>query len=194
MTLLPNEKDPRVIRTRSLIQDAFLELYKDKDFNHITVRDITERATVNRTTFYDHFQDKYELLESIVSNAFMNCVSKRIQSKMDLTEDTIRNLILAVCDYHESLSNSCKGNYQSVATLVEAKVQFQLKDLVVNILENNLNLASQNRRKLELIAIMISGSIYGATYHWHTEGQLTKASVFLEEIVPFIMAGINEIC
>lgn len=179
MTLLPNEKDPRVIRTRSLIQDAFLELYKDKDFNHITVRDITERATVNRTTFYDHFQDKYELLESIVSNAFMNCVSKRIQSKMDLTEDTIRNLILAVCDYHESLSNSCKGNYQSVATLVEAKVQFQLKDLVVNILENNLNLASQNRRKLELIAIMISGSIYGATYHWHTEGQLTLSLIHI---------------
>ncbi len=58
--------DPRVKRTRKLLQQAFLELFQEKGFAAISIQDITERATVNRATFYAHFQDKYALLDSII--------------------------------------------------------------------------------------------------------------------------------
>ena len=51
--------DPRVKRTRKLLQQAFLELFQEKGFASISIQDITERATVNRATFYAHFPDKY---------------------------------------------------------------------------------------------------------------------------------------
>lgn len=57
-----NLEDLRVRRTRKLLQKALLEATSEKGFAHVTVRDITERAMVNRATFYRHYEDKYDLL------------------------------------------------------------------------------------------------------------------------------------
>jgi len=60
--LAQKAEDLRVRRTRKLLQRAFIELTIEKGFANVTVRDITERAMVNRSTFYRHYLDKYELL------------------------------------------------------------------------------------------------------------------------------------
>jgi AcrR family transcriptional regulator len=64
MTQKSEEKeDLRVRRTRKLLQEALLELTVEMGFAAVTVRDITERAMVNRSTFYHHYLDKYDLLK-----------------------------------------------------------------------------------------------------------------------------------
>jgi AcrR family transcriptional regulator len=55
--------DRRSIRTKQLIREAFTELMEEKGFEGLTVRDLTEKAKINRGTFYLHYQDKYDLLE-----------------------------------------------------------------------------------------------------------------------------------
>ncbi|MBX3065519.1 MAG: TetR/AcrR family transcriptional regulator [Anaerolineae bacterium] len=55
-------EDLRIRRTRKLLQRALIDLTVEKGFAAITVRDITERAMVNRSTFYRHYLDKYQLL------------------------------------------------------------------------------------------------------------------------------------
>src|SRR5262245_61916794 len=57
-----NLEDLRVRRTRKLLQKAMLEAASEKGFAQVTVSDITERAMVNRATFYRHYEDKYDLL------------------------------------------------------------------------------------------------------------------------------------
>ena len=59
------KKDLRYSRTDRLLQEAFLELLKAKSVDRITIRDLTERARINRCTFYHHYQDIYDLLEQI---------------------------------------------------------------------------------------------------------------------------------
>ncbi|MEJ2599481.1 MAG: TetR/AcrR family transcriptional regulator [Anaerolineales bacterium] len=54
--------DPRVRRTRNLLRNALIELIQEKGYNDVTVKDITERATLNRATFYLHYRDKEDLL------------------------------------------------------------------------------------------------------------------------------------
>ncbi len=61
-----NTDDLRVRRTRKLLQKALLEATIEKGFAHVTVRDLTERAMVNRATFYRHFQDKHDLLRQYI--------------------------------------------------------------------------------------------------------------------------------
>ena len=61
-----NLEDLRVRRTRKLLQKALLEAASEKGFAHVTVRDITDRAMVNRATFYRHYEDKYDLLAHYV--------------------------------------------------------------------------------------------------------------------------------
>jgi AcrR family transcriptional regulator len=54
--------DPRVKRTRQLLRQALMDLIPEKGYNAITVQDITDRATLNRATFYLHYRDKDDLL------------------------------------------------------------------------------------------------------------------------------------
>jgi AcrR family transcriptional regulator len=58
----PNAEDPRVKRTQRCLWEALRTLLEERSFEQISVTDICEEATINRTTFYKHFEGKYELL------------------------------------------------------------------------------------------------------------------------------------
>jgi AcrR family transcriptional regulator len=62
MSTKGNRIDPRVRRTRQLLRQALMDLIPKKGYNAITVQDITDRATLNRATFYLHYRDKDDLL------------------------------------------------------------------------------------------------------------------------------------
>lgn len=57
------EKDRRIRRTRAAIQSAFLKLTFEKNINRITVKELCEQADINKSTFYLHYQDIYDLTE-----------------------------------------------------------------------------------------------------------------------------------
>ncbi len=88
-----DKEDPRVLRTRKLLQDAFIELMGDHSFESITVQDITNAARVNHATFYRHYQDKYHLADAIFTEALDSMVRgfgppKSIQ-EIDTTDSTV---------------------------------------------------------------------------------------------------------
>lgn len=58
------KKDLRVQKTLQSIDDAIIRLLKEKSFESITIKDISDEAMINRGTFYSHYSDKYELIES----------------------------------------------------------------------------------------------------------------------------------
>lgn len=60
-----NERDPRYQRADEAIRNAFLELFKEKDIQAISASEVIRASGVNRSTFYAHYADKYELLDSI---------------------------------------------------------------------------------------------------------------------------------
>ncbi|WP_405100212.1 TetR/AcrR family transcriptional regulator [Oceanobacillus sp. FSL H7-0719] len=57
--------DRRKKYTRMVLKDSLLQLLKEKQFSAITVKEICETADINRSTFYAHYTDQYELLEKI---------------------------------------------------------------------------------------------------------------------------------
>jgi AcrR family transcriptional regulator len=62
--------DPRVRRTRRLLQEAVLSLAEERDVASITIQDITRRAEVNRATFYLHYRDKDDLVAQALDALF----------------------------------------------------------------------------------------------------------------------------
>ncbi len=60
--------DLRVKRTDKLILDTFMNLLKEKSFDDIRISDICNGAMIHRTTFYKHFEDKYNLLSYALKN------------------------------------------------------------------------------------------------------------------------------
>ena len=105
--------DPRIRRTRLLLQQALGKLLETKEFENISVQDITEAATLNRATFYDHYPDKFALLECMVGTRFHELLAER-QVHFDGTcTSELRSLVLAVCDYLTRVQGTnCKRQFE----------------------------------------------------------------------------------
>lgn len=58
--------DRRIYKTQESLKKAVIELMTERNFDDITIRDIADRANVNRGTIYLHYQDKYDLLDKLI--------------------------------------------------------------------------------------------------------------------------------
>lgn len=67
---IKENSDPRMRRTRKLLQGALFELLKQKPLSKIQIKEITEVAELSRPTFYKQFDTKEELLFSHVNDVF----------------------------------------------------------------------------------------------------------------------------
>lgn len=61
-----SKEDRRIIRTRKVITESFISLLKEKGFQDISVADLTEHAEINRSNFYAHYNDKFDLLHAVI--------------------------------------------------------------------------------------------------------------------------------
>ncbi|MBV7333272.1 TetR/AcrR family transcriptional regulator [Chloroflexi bacterium TSY] len=75
--------DRRIRRTRRLLGEALLDLLQEKDYESITVQEITDRADLNRATFYLHYESKQELLFDGLAARFDELVERMNQESSD---------------------------------------------------------------------------------------------------------------
>ncbi len=68
--------------TDVLLTESFKELALQRPIEKITIKEITDRAGVIRPTFYNHFQDKYELLEQIILTELLEPIRPLIENRM----------------------------------------------------------------------------------------------------------------
>ena len=63
--------DLRVIKTKKIIKSTFMELVQTIGYQRITIKDLCEKALINRNTFYLHYKDKDSLLKEIINDVFL---------------------------------------------------------------------------------------------------------------------------
>src|SRR5205807_10651665 len=92
-------RDPRIKRTRQLLQNAFRGLLQSRSLDEISVQEITDAATVNRATFYDHYTDKFALFEAMVAGGFHALLYERNIRFDGTCTSAVTAIVLATCDY-----------------------------------------------------------------------------------------------
>lgn len=75
--------DLRVKKTEKIIMTAFLELVMTEGFERVTVKAISERAMINRKTFYQHFTDKYAVTEKLTQD-LLDWLQRALQKRGEL--------------------------------------------------------------------------------------------------------------
>jgi AcrR family transcriptional regulator len=90
--------DPRILRSRRMLTEALVRLLAQKEFEDISIQEITDEATLNRATFYLHYPDKNALLQSMTAARFRDLIARRGLSFTDC-DGALRAIALGVCDY-----------------------------------------------------------------------------------------------
>lgn len=96
-------EDLRVIKTKNLIKGAFIELVEEKGYNHVSVKDICNKALINRNTFYLHYYDKVDLLTKMASEIFME-QENRISFVTNIENISRESIRLGLLDIFNILS------------------------------------------------------------------------------------------
>ena len=178
--------DPRVKRTRELIIRAFNELVAEKGHTGLTVQEIAERATINRATFYAHFNDQYELFDHVISEAFREELRRRLPDSSGLSEENLKALILAACDYLAGLNTACSRTDQQFKPLIEARVQSELYELLLGWIEASPRTDSRSANA-GIMASVVSWAIFGAGLQWSRGGEVYSAEEFADQSLSVIV-------
>lgn len=110
------KEDRRIRRTQKLLKQSLVELMSEKAFKDITIKDITDRADLNRGTFYLHFSDTYGLLmamENDVLDDFQSMIDDYLHQE---AKDTLRPVLIPVIHYIVENEEICRNLFENNAS------------------------------------------------------------------------------
>lgn len=183
-------EDLRVIKTNKALFNSLTELMKDKTFEEIKISDICSKALVNRSTFYAHYNDKYELLVALIEDLKQNLLTdlKKNENAVNSKEyfmELLEILINHVEEKHEIYFSILINNKNGI--LMDILLDVVNKDIKerIKISENitNYNIPS------DIITKFYLGAIIGVGVEWiknnkkYSKDEIIK---YLDTLIPNI--------
>ena len=111
---MKKKEDLRVRKTKANLYKGLLQLMEEKTFEEIKVTDICKISIINRSTFYDHFNDKYELLASLIEDLKQELIEHLNKTKeVENIKEYYLEIIKSLLEYIEKNINV----YSSIAII-----------------------------------------------------------------------------
>lgn len=85
-----------MVRTRAALRSTLLAMLEEKPFDHVTIREITQKAKVGYATFFRHYPDKDSLLNDLAAGQISELLEKTVPI---LFSTDSRAATLALCTY-----------------------------------------------------------------------------------------------
>ena len=185
-----NEADPRVKRTRKLLEAAFMELLSEKSFQAISVQEIAERATLNRATFYAHFEDKYALADWMLSEQFRGALARHLAVDAPYTLDNLHLLIATACEFVGAFHGHCAPSAHDLDARLEAKLQEEIETVLRAWLATRPAVGSASLAQREVTASVMSWAIFGTSVEWSRGERSITASEWARQVASALVSGI----
>lgn len=167
--------EKRVNRTKRLIRDTLTELIEEKGFEGVTVRDLTERAKINRGTFYLHYRDKYDLLEQSEDEIIKGIVQLVHEiSPIEAVAYTSQNepfpIIQKLFEYFQENANFMKV---ILGPKGDPAFQVKLRELITETFLNKMAKEINSEEMMvpvEFLTTYVSAAHVGVIQHWLETG------------------------
>ena len=150
------KQDLRLNRTRERIIASFLKLIEKTDFNQITIAAITKEAEINRSTFYYHFTDKFQLMDKIQEEVLKTAIFPKLTLQKTVNTQTITMALQAIISSQTDLKLYCQKAYQEFKPKVDQEIKNNLREILLNILTHERGAKTDHY----LLATFWSGGIY----------------------------------
>lgn len=181
--------DRRVRKTQTAIKDALITLLEKKRFEEITIQEISDLADVNRSTFYTHFIDKYDLLDKMENEKIDEIRSFLESSKNDdelkISESQLRETM-------DFVINSIGEHLDFYKLMFNLGKESNLHEKLYELLTGHLNHVVNDNDKIVDIPFpyfmsYVSGAGLSLIRHWvEDENRISK-----EELIQHFYEIVN---
>lgn len=161
--------DPRIVRTKQLLVDAFLKISREKKLSQITVKDIT---------------DKEDLLDYTLSVTILKDLNDNLNISNVINEKVLRNIFISIASYIKDAAKSCELNSEAFCNKAHQRINNELEDIFAIMLENSY--PEHQRDIIVNSASFLAAGISGLALHWFNTSQET-ADVFIDRNLPFLI-------
>ncbi|SRR6266700_2035228 len=195
-------EDRRIQRTRQMLQQAFVDVMREKGkaltsireiekcFAATSIQEITMRANVNRGTFYLHFTDKYMLADAVAREQFHQQLANVLPPELHWDRRTLRLLTQAVLNILEKKYRHQHQPSHVLAPMVEQAIHEELTALLLTWLKEARYGERQRHEPLETIASIVSWAIFGTAIQWSQEETTVSSEEMADVISQVIMEGV----
>ena len=202
MATQKRREDRRIQRTRQVLQQAFIEVVREKGeaprslreiekcFAATSIQEITARANVNRGTFYLHFTDKYMLADAVVREQFHQQLANVLPPECCWNRKTLRVLIQAMLHLFEGKYHHQRQRSLIFAPLVEQAIHEELNELLLTWLKEAKGGERRMYEPLETTASVVGWAIFGTAIQWSQEEKTVSSEQMAESISQVIMEGV----
>lgn len=173
--------DIRVKKTKRAIQKAFIELLREKPYEKITVREVAERAEINKTTFYAHYETLNALTAELEQQT-IHLIMEQMDSAQQLLEEPevfVRNLFALLQQAVDFLGVISTSHMNQFAQHLQTAILGQIKAEKIDIAQ------------YESIGAILVFLVHGLIGLLSTDSQLAQQQ--LDNIAAFVAAGIRKI-
>ena len=173
-----HKQDRRSLRTYQLVSTAMMDLLSERPYDAITVQDILDRANIGRSTFYAHYYDKEDVLESITEQ-MLDLFSQGMQ-RVEVGPELLPGLELFrhAKQMHKQLHILLKG--QSGEVLLKTT-----QALVSRNIEQNLVSTLSEKRSPSVPLEVVSQYLAGAFLNflkWWLEAEMPYSPERMDEM------------
>lgn len=187
----PEKIDPRVVRTRKLLLDGFQSLLGERrSIRDISIQDITERAGVNRVTFYAHFTDKIDLLDEWKRDVFHHIVGQRIQADTEDITAALEQMVAAFIEYFIIYNRHISPVNREFEPLFEVALEQEIYVLLLSILDQH-KLTLNLKTSQEETATFLSWAIFGSIKEWTRNPKGKEKREFTDDLSLLIRSIIS---
>lgn len=181
------KEDLRIIKTKKNLYEGLLKIMEYKSFEEIKVSEICKISLTNRSTFYDHFNDKYELLSSLIKDLEKELVQKLEENNNITTaKEYYMKMIELLFDHiSENISiyaSILKNNNNSIS--YDMFHNTLLEDVKKHIEDNN---RYHGNIPIEIITIFYVSAVINVCFNYIKDPlKYTKEDIllYLNELLP----------
>lgn len=177
-----NKKDLRVIKTQNILYNTLLNLMREKTFEEIKVSDICNKALINRSTFYAHYNDKYELLADCIQELKKSLTQElKKNNNISNTKEYYLEMIKLFLD-HIELN---KEKYLSIIIHNQNSITM---NIIYDVLEQDITINLQkekNPNKTQIPRTIITKFYLGAVVNVGIEWLKNDKKYTKEEILKY---------
>lgn len=178
--------DLRVERTYALLLKAFTDLLEEKPLAEMSVSELCERAMIRRTTFYDHFTDKYDFFRYYVRRTRSE-MSRNIlpTSSQDDFSAYCKEMTRAFVNTLEEQQGALRhmdfnGGLEVLAHTVAQEIGQEMKPLVVAELEARGASNDAAQKRAALFVTFYSQGLIGMMLDWLARDQHESTEELME--------------